>query len=47
MVIRRLIEIILTNQLGLFILGFLLIVVPIMGIMVVSEQSKHENNHDH
>jgi hypothetical protein len=47
MIIKRLVELILTNQLGLFILGFLLTVVPMLGIMVVAEQSKNENNNNY
>jgi hypothetical protein len=47
MIIRNLVELILTNQLGLFILGMLLTMVPMFGIMVVAESSKNENNNNH
>ena len=42
----KLVETILTSQLGLFILGFLLTVVPMLGIMVITEKSINEHNNN-
>jgi hypothetical protein len=46
MAIKEIVESILTHQIGLFILGCSLTLVPMFGIMIITEKAKHDKDNN-